>query len=237
VGNAVNCGVAMYAWPTGAIHAGDPAGAYAEAASWGMAHNESFAVEAAAVIAAAMAAAIGEGSVSAALEAARSLARDGTAGAIAACLAAAQPSDPWDQAIARIRAAVAPFDRRTGHTADDTPLYLRGVHDAGRPSRLASIEELPVALAALAWGGEDWRRVLGLAVWYGRDNDSIAGMALSIWGGAHGLGALPASLVARSQEVNRRDYSAGARRLAEVARQIQSRDARRSETRAAACRA
>lgn len=234
VGNAVNCGVAMYAWPTGAVYAGDPAGAYAEAAAWGQVHNESFAVEAAAVMAAASAAAI-SGGTAAALAAARDLARDGTGMAIAAALAAVDPADSWKKAIVRIREAIAPFDQRTSHTSDDRPLMdVPAVSDIGRPSRLMSIEELPAALAALAWGGDDWRRVLGLAVWYGRDNDSIAGMALSLWGAAHGVEALPQGLIAESQRVNRRDYRTIAARLAEVARRIQAADAGRQARRAAA---
>ena len=227
VGNCVNCGIAMYAWPTGAINAGDPVGAYHEAASWAMAHNESFAVEAAAVMAAASAAAFGDGGLPAVLSAARDLARDGTKAAVAACLDAVDQNDPFQRAIARIRSAVAPYDQRTGHVSDDAPLAQPNASDLGRPSRLASIEELPVALAALAWGGDDWRRVLGLAVWYGRDNDSIAGMALGLWGAIHGLAALPATLVQESKQVNRRDYRAAAGRLAATARAIQTRDAQR----------
>lgn len=52
VGNCVNCGVAMWTMPVGAMNAGDPEGAYAEATALGLAHNESFAIEAAGVMAA-----------------------------------------------------------------------------------------------------------------------------------------------------------------------------------------
>ncbi len=233
VGNCVNCGIAMYSWPTGAINAGDPVSAYAEAAAWAMAHNESFAVEAAAVMAACMAQALGGSPLPEILACARELARDGTGKAIAACLSAVNPADDLHTAIARIRAAIAPFDQRTGHTSDDSPLAIC-VSDLGRPSMLASIEELPVALACLLWGGDDWRKVLGLSVWYGRDNDSIAGMALSLWGAIHTYASLPANLIEASQQTNRRNYHATAVRLAETARRIQRRDATRWQAR---CRA
>lgn len=61
VGNCVNCGVAMWMMPVVAVNAGDPQAAYAEATALGLAHNESFAVEAAGVMAACYAAAFGAG--------------------------------------------------------------------------------------------------------------------------------------------------------------------------------
>lgn len=126
VGNSVNCGVAMYSWPTGAVNAGDPAGAYAEASAWALAHNESFAVEAAAAMAAAASIAFGGGTIADAVAGARDIARDGTKAAIAACLEATSPSDPLDMALGRIRAAIAPFDQRTNHVGDDAETSGQG---------------------------------------------------------------------------------------------------------------
>jgi len=232
VGNSVNCGVAMYSWPAGAVNAGDPARAYAEASAWALAHNESFAVEAAAVMAAASAIAFGGGTIPEVVAGARDLARDGTKAAIAACLEEVSPSDALETALGRIRAVVSPFDQRTNHVSDDeAPLMSVQLSDYGKPSRLSSIEELPVALACLVWGGDDWRRVLGASVWYGRDNDSIASMAMTLWGIIHGVDRLPAVLVEESMRVNRRDYPAAAARFAATVRAVREKDAARLEAR------
>jgi ADP-ribosylglycohydrolase len=207
VGNCVNCGVAMWMMPAGAIHAGDPRAAYQEAAAIGSAHNESFAVEAGAVMAAAYAAAFATGSrQESVLAAACDLARDGTARAVAAAVDAAHPNQSAAEFVAKVRAAVAPYDQRTGHVDDSTPLRMGDVSDTGRPSRLASIEELPVALAALKHGGGDAVKTLKAGVLYGRDCDSIAGMALGLHGALYGVETIPAGLREAVDLANRRSF-------------------------------
>ena len=49
----VNCGAAMYIAPVGAVNAGDPRRAYDEAIAFASGHQESYGLEAAAVLAAA----------------------------------------------------------------------------------------------------------------------------------------------------------------------------------------
>jgi ADP-ribosylglycohydrolase len=232
IGNRVNCGVAMYIMPVGAVNAGDPEAAYREAADLGIAHNESFAVEAAAALAAAYAAAFRadspvESSIEAVLTAAGTLARDGTRLAIEACLQAARPGDDLRGFVERVRAAVAPFDQRAAHAPDDAPLKVEGLSDAGRPSRLMSIEELPVALAALRYGGGDFMKTLRAGVFYGRDCDSIAGMACGLLGALRGMEAIPANLRRASDAANHRDFAAIASGFAQTARSIFAKDAER----------
>lgn len=83
VGNCVNCGVAMWMMPVGAVNAGDPEAAYQEAVAIGLAHNESFAVEAGGVMAAAYAEAFArEATRESVVRASLAVARDGTADAI-----------------------------------------------------------------------------------------------------------------------------------------------------------
>src|SRR5204863_71713 len=59
VGNIVNCGAAMYIAPVGIANAGAPEGAYVEALDLTAAHQSSYAREAAAVLAASIAEALG----------------------------------------------------------------------------------------------------------------------------------------------------------------------------------
>ena len=237
VGNCVNCGVAMWIWPVGAVNAGDPAGAYQEAAAIGAAHNESFAVEAAAVMAAAAAAALARnGTIDSACQAAAELARDGTAACVRAALAAADPADALADWIPRTRAAVEPFDQRRRHVADDKPLLVRGVSDVGRPSRLHAIEETPVALAALKYGAGDWSKTIRAAVFYGRDCDSIAGMACALFGAVFGTAAVPGDLRSAADAANRRDWAALAGSFTRTVEQILDKDLRRFESHSAAVR-
>jgi ADP-ribosylglycohydrolase len=224
-GNCVNCGVAMWMAPVGAVNAGDPHAAYQEAAAIGLAHNESFAIEAGAVMAAAAAEAFAApATTESVLGAARSIAREGTAHAIAAAVDAAEPTLDLRAFIAKTRAAVAPYDQRTGHVSDDAPLAMASNTDVGRPSRLASIEELPVALAALRYGNGDYLKTLRASVCYGRDCDSIAGMAGALFGAIHGVAAIPLGLREAADHANRRDFGQIAARFAQTVAAILNAD-------------
>lgn len=228
VGNVVNCGAAMYMAPVGIVNAGDPDGAYREAIDIAGAHQSSFGREAAGVMAAAVAAAFRPGaSVDSVVEACLGLARDGTRAAIAAVAEAARSVDDWRAAIPVLRDAVRPFDTVGEH-------YRQPDLDARRPSRVHSIEELPVALGMLvATGGEYADAVLG-GVNYGRDSDSIAQMAGAIAGALHGLAAVPERWLERVSRASRRDFSAVGDELAAVAREVHARDRARWQARLAA---
>jgi ADP-ribosylglycohydrolase len=237
VGNCVNCGVAMWMMPVGAMNAGDPEGAYAEATALGLAHNESFAVEAAGVMAACYAAAFAPGATVADVLAATRLGRDGTGAAMAACIGAAERAGSVTDFIAKARSAVAPFDQRTGHAPDDKPLAdAEPASDLGKPSRLASIEELPVAVAALVFVAGDFHQTVRAGVFYGRDCDSIAGMACGLFGGLHGSESLPATLRAAVDRANRRDLTALSAAFMPVVSEALRRDADRLTRRLAALR-
>ncbi|MFC9584741.1 ADP-ribosylglycohydrolase family protein [Streptomyces yangpuensis] len=217
-GNIVNCGAAMYMAPVGIANAGNPAGAYAEALDIAGAHQSSYGREAAGVFAAAVAAACVPGATAASVvEAALSLAKDGTRAAISAvCEVAARYRD-FESALAPLRAAVAPYD-------SVGPDYRNPSLDARRPSRLNAIEELPIALGMLlvADGRYD-AAVLG-AVNYGRDCDSIATMAGAIAGALGGEAVVPAVWAKQVAEASRLDLHAPAVAVAAVAREIFARD-------------
>ncbi|MEU1282025.1 ADP-ribosylglycohydrolase family protein [Streptomyces sp. NPDC005805] len=218
VGNIVNCGAAMYMAPVGLVNAADPEGAYREALDVAGAHQSSYGREAAGVFAAAVAAAAAPGSTPATVVAAAlALAKDGTQAAIEAVAEAAVGRTDTESAIAPLRAAVAPFDT-VG------PDYRAPSLGARRPSRLHSIEELPVALGMLLVGGGDFRETVLGCVNYGRDCDSIATMAGAIVGAMHGEGAVPREWADRVAEASRVDLHAPAAELAAVAREIHTRD-------------
>src|SRR5690606_4674257 len=140
VGNIVNCGAAMYMAPAGVVNAGDPDAAYAEAIDIAGAHQSSYGREAAGVMAAAVAEAMRPGAPpEAVVQTALGLAHDGTRAAIEAVCERARDYTHWEGSFAGLRAAMAPYD-----TVADT--YRDQGLGARRPSRVHSIEELPLAL-------------------------------------------------------------------------------------------
>ncbi|HEY8285892.1 MAG TPA: ADP-ribosylglycohydrolase family protein, partial [Chloroflexota bacterium] len=219
VGNMVNCGAAMYAAPVGIVHAGDPRAAYREAIEIFSAHQTSYGLEAAGVMAACVAEALRPGAtIESMMDTARTLAREGTGAAIEAVIARARDFSDWRQAIGPLREAMRSFDgaaevyRDRGNGRDDW-----------QPSRERSIEELPIALGFLVVTGGDFEAsVLGGAN-YGRDNDSIASMAGAIAGALHGDRVIRPSWIARINEANRIDLSPLAAELAELAHTLQLR--------------
>ncbi|MFV0427359.1 MAG: ADP-ribosylglycohydrolase family protein [Beutenbergiaceae bacterium] len=199
VGNIVNCGAAMYMAPVGLANPGDPAGAYREAIDIAGAHQSSYGREAAGVFAAAVAAGLAPGATAeSVVEAAGGLAKDGTAAAIEAVVAAVRTAPAGADLTPILRAAVTPFDT----VGQD---YRAPHPDARRPSRTKSIEELPVALGlVLAHAGDVRAAVLG-AVNYGRDADSIATMAGAICGALGGKAAVPATWIDQVVAASRLD--------------------------------
>ncbi len=228
VGNGLNCAIAMFIMPVGAVNAGDARAAYHEAAELGMAEAHSYAVEGAAALAAAYAAAFAPGAdAETCIAAARAHARDGTRAAIAAAVAASDPADPLERWIERVLAAIQPFTN-TPLAAPTVPLEADpAMHRKSVADPAMAFEEVPVALAALRWGGGDFLRTLEAAVRFGRDCDSIAGMACGLCGALVGRAGIPDALAAASAAANRRDWPADAAAFAAVCRRIHAKDAAR----------
>ncbi|WP_225822487.1 ADP-ribosylglycohydrolase family protein [Streptomyces naphthomycinicus] len=219
VGNIVNCGAAMYMAPVGLVNAAHPAAAHAEALDVAGAHQSSYGREAAGVFAAAVAAATAPGATPDSVVAAcLSLARDGTREAIEKVCEVAAGHRDFESALGPLRAAVAPYDT-VG------PDYRAPSLGARRPSRLHSVEELPVALGMLVVAGGDYRHAVLGSVNYGRDCDSIATMAGALAGA---LGSpVPEEWAKTVADASRLDLWAPARALTEVAHEIFERDVRR----------
>ncbi|MBA2596849.1 MAG: ADP-ribosylglycohydrolase family protein [Chloroflexia bacterium] len=219
VGNMVNCGAAMYASPVGIVNACDPVNAYREGIEIFSAHQWSYGLETAAVMAACVAEAFRPAAtVDSVIGVALDLAKEGTKEAIAAVTFEARWHDDWRDAIGALRDAIRPFDG----SAED------GVRDRGNktddwaPSRRKSIEEVPVALGFLLVAKGDFEQAIFGAANYGRDNDSIAGMAGAIAGALHGDGAIRPEWITRINDANRVDLDPLAHDLTELATALQS---------------
>ncbi|MFE4668614.1 ADP-ribosylglycohydrolase family protein [Streptomyces sp. NPDC056716] len=222
VGNIVNCGAAMYMAPVGLVNAANPHGAYTEALDIAGAHQSSYGREAAAVFAAAVAAACVPGaSPDSVITTCLSLAKDGTRAAIEAVCEEASRHQDTESALTPLRQAVTPYDT-VG------PDYRAPSLGARRPSRLHTIEELPIALGMLLVASGDYRRAVLGSVNYGRDCDSIATMAGALAGA---LGSpVPEDWAKTVAEASRLDLWEPARTLTEVTRHIFQQDVLRRRT-------
>jgi ADP-ribosylglycohydrolase len=229
IGNMVNCGAAMYAAPVGIVNAADPASAYREAIEIFAAHQTSYGLEAAGVMAASVAAALAPAAtVETVIDAALRFAREGTYRAIAAVVDRAGAFSDWRDAIGPLREALRPFDGGADRFLD------RGNGtDDWTPSRLRSIEELPVALGFLMVTGGDVEGSIFGGANYGRDCDSIAGMAGALAGALHGIGAVRPEWIEAIDRENRCDLRPLARDLAALAVTLQLRQLAAAQDRAA----
>lgn len=227
VGNIVNCGAAMYIAPVGIANAGDPQRAYDEAIDLTAAHQSSYGREAAGVLAAAVAEAMRlDATPDSVIDVCLRLAKDGTRSAIEAVAEAATKLDGWrDGGLEELRRTFAPFDS-VGEQYGTPALNAR------IPSRLHSIEELPVALGLLvATGGDCDETILG-GVNYGRDSDSIASMGGALAGA---LGSAPRrDWIDEISAASKIDVEEAGRTMAVVAAEIFERDVQRHQERARA---
>jgi ADP-ribosylglycohydrolase len=229
IGNMVNCGAAMYIAPVGVVNAGDPKAAYDEAILFAMGHQSSYGLEAAGVLAACVAKAMEPGcTVREVLDAALALAKDGTRLAIEACLDAAdrlkkQGSWSHEEAVGRLHEALLPYSPM----GDDVHRHIDKVGKPSNhyaPSRLGSIEELPMALAFIHLHDGALYPAMSDGVSSGRDTDSIGVMIGAILGAMHGVRAIRREDLEQLDRANRFDLMAASDAFAEVAREIIRRD-------------
>ena len=185
-------------------------------------HQVSFGLEAAAVQATCVAEAFKpDASVSSIVDAALSVAKDGTTDCIAAIAERASTLSDWKEAIGPLRDVMRQYDT----SADDAKTERGNVSDQWTPSRSHSIEEVPIALGFLVVTGGDIEETMFGATNYGRDNDSIAGMGGAIAGALHGIDALRPEWVEQINTANRIDLMPIARRFGGFDAQAPSRAA------------
>jgi ADP-ribosylglycohydrolase len=229
IGNMVNCGAAMYIAPIGAANACDPKAAYDEAVAFAAGHQQSFGLEAAGVTAAAVAAAFVPGTtIETIIDTVLGLAKDGTREAIAAIaeVARAQKRAGADHAALTdaFHAAIARFSPM-GDDVNHTVHKAGVVTGAYQPSRLGSIEELPLALGFALFNGGEFRRTVEDGINSGRDTDSIGVMAGAILGALHGEAVIDAADLRTLDTANRFDLLGAADRFAMTVTDILANDA------------
>lgn len=192
IGNMINCGAAMYIAPVGIVNALNPKAAYDEAIAFAQGHQASYGLEAAGVLAACVAKAFEENvTIDDIVVTALELAKDGTRAAIADICAAAAELRPQkadhDAVVAAFHAIIAKYSPMN----DDVN---RAAEKAGvpsnhyTPSRLFSIEELPLALGYCVLHQGDLKAAVIDGINSGRDTDSIGVMAAAICAPLCGMG-------------------------------------------------
>ncbi len=228
IGNMVNCGAAMYIAPVGVVNACDPKAAYDEAIAFACAHQESYGLEAAGVMAAAVAAAFVPGtSVEAIVETVLALAKDGTRSAIADIADRARKMRRIGADHAAVcdafHAIIAPYSA-IGDDVNHVAEKVGRVTDAYRPSRLAAVEELPLALGFCLFNDGDFRRSVEDGINSGRDTDSIGVMAGAILGALHGEAIIDPADARQLDEANAMDLTASADAFTDTALAILATD-------------
>ena len=194
-------------------------------------HQVSFGLEAAAVQAACVAEAFKpDASVASIIDAALTVAKDGTADCIAAVADLASTLTDWRAAIVPLREIMRDYDT----SPDDAKNERGNGSNDWTPSREHSIEELPIALGLLIVADGDFEGTIMGGANYGRDNDSIAGMGGAIAGALHGIDALRPQWIAQINSANRIDLMPIAADMAGLARKLQAEQLAAAERRRAA---
>lgn len=228
IGNMINCGAAMYISPVGVVNAGNPQAAYDEAILFAMGHQSSYGLEAAGVLAACVAKAFDpSATVESIVETALSLAKDGTKKAIEELTEAAKKLRPEKENKDYIVSEFHAILRKYSPMGDDVH---RSIDKTGlpsnhyTPSRLFSIEELPIALAYIVLNDGEYYPSLYDGINSGRDTDSIGVMIGVILGAMHGAGVIKEEDIRLLNEANRIDLFEVADRFCETAEWIIRRD-------------
>lgn len=235
IGNMINCGAAMYIAPVGVVNAGNPKAAYDEAILLAMGHQASYGLEAAGVLAACVAKAFqNDVTVDEIVETAIALAKDGTKRAIADLTAAArklrEEQADMDTVITRFHSILAEYSPMGDdiHRKEEK-LGLPLNHYT--PSRLFSIEELPMALAFIMLNDGDYHSSILDGINSGRDTDSIGVMIGVILGALYGYEVIRESDIKLLETKNKLNLIEIADEFAAVAEEIIGHDLRLNEAR------
>tara|TARA_A100001391_G_scaffold203992_1_gene198039 strand:+ start:1409 stop:2617 length:1209 start_codon:yes stop_codon:yes gene_type:complete len=237
IGNMVNCGAAMYIAPIGVVNACDPRAAYDEAIAFASGHQQSYGLEAAGVLSAAVAAAFVPGTtIDTVVDVAYGTAKDGTRAAIGAIAEVAKDlragGADHAEVVAAFHKAILPFSP-LGDDLDHTAAKAGRPTQNYQPSRFYSIEELPLALGFALVAHGDFRQAVEDGINSGRDTDSIGVMAGAILGAMHGEAVIDAGEATQIDTINRLDLAGEASRFAATCSTIMNADQKRLEKLAA----
>lgn len=228
LGNMVNCGAAMYIAPIGIVNAGNPQAAYSEAIQFACGHQVSYGLEAAGVLAACVAEAFKENAtIDSVIKTALAVAKDGTKAAIQAIVNEANhlkknrilASDEVVDRFHKVIKAYSPMGDDVNRS--ESKLGIPSNHYT--PSRLFSIEELPIALGYLALYENFSDSIVG-GINSGRDTDSIGVMIGVICGALFGKSIISEEDQALLESANKLELEKNATEFASVAKQIISKD-------------
>lgn len=229
IGNMVNCGAAMYIAPIGAVNAGDPKGAYDEAIAFASGHMESYGLEAAGTLAAAVAAAfVPDTTIATVVAEALAVAKDGTKAAISAIVNAVpglmgKSHEAVTDEFHRIIGQFSTMGDNLNHTADKAGKAT----EAYRPSRQLSIEELPLALGFALINNGDFYKSVQDGINSGRDTDSIGVMIGAVLGALHGAAVIDSDIRQKLDKANKIDILKAADSFTAAALSIQTADSAR----------
>lgn len=220
-GNMVNCGAAMYIAPVGVVNACNPKGAYDEAILFASGHQISYGLEAAGVMACCVAKAFEPGTtVGDIVDTALRFAKDGTKRAIddlcETALTVVDKKDDRDEVVQRFHAVIGKYSPM----GDDVSRNMNKVGIPSNhytPSRLFSIEELPLALAYIVLHEGNFLEAIKDGVSSGRDTDSIGVMIGAILGAMQGVSAIPVAEIDLLEEVNKQDINKHCNQFIEAA--------------------
>jgi ADP-ribosylglycohydrolase len=235
IGNMVNCGAAMYIAPIGVVNAGNPKAAYDEAILFAMGHQVSYGLEAAGVLAGCVAKAFEEGStVDDIVQTAITLAKDGTKKAIQAVGVAAyelkREKHSYDEIVKTFHEVLKPYSPM----GDDVGRHIDKVGIPSNhytPSRLFSIEELPMALGFMILNDGEFYKSLYDGINSGRDTDSIGVMTGVILGAMQGFGAVKEEEIDLIEQSSKLQLLQVADEFALVAKEIIQKDLDENEKR------
>ena len=228
IGNMVNCGAAMYIAPVGVVNATNPKAAYDEAIAFAMGHQISYGLEAAGVLAACVAKAFEpEVSVEDIIKTALMYAKDGTKKAIEAisnvAIGLKSERENKDLIVEKFHQIILEFSPM----GDDIDRKIEKVGKPSNhytPSRLFSIEELPIALGYIILHEGDFHQAIIDGINSGRDTDSIGVMIGVILGAMHGYQVFERADIEILERVNQQNFLEKADQFAKNAKIIIEKD-------------
>jgi len=217
----------MYIAPVGLVNACDPFKAYEEAINFGLSHQHSYGLEAAGVFAACVAAAMIPGiKMSEVASLAIDLAKDGTQLAIKDIVKETVLMDKNEDNADKFHEIIkkySPMGDNVERFEDQVGLPTENY----TPSRLKSIEELPIAIGYCMLYEDDLMRAMTEGVNSGRDTDSIGVMIGAILGAKLGVQSIRKELINQLKEANRYDFMEIADKFYETVRAIHEKDRKR----------
>jgi ADP-ribosylglycohydrolase len=228
IGNMVNCGAAMYIAPIGVVNACNPKAAYDEAIAFAMAHQSSYGLEAAGVLAACVAKAFEpKVKVEDIIDTALKYAKDGTKKAIETicdlALELKKVKDDKELIVNKFHEVLSKYSPM----GDDINRSIEKVGVPSNhytPSRLFSIEELPIALGYILLHDGDFHESIIDGINSGRDTDSIGVMIGAILGALYGYKIIGKEDIDTIERVNKLNLIENADKFTQVAKQIIQQD-------------